>query len=160
MISSLPWRWCITLPFFPFPGLFSFPMTSTVLQCPMLGQSSCWLDNFWRSCACIRASIFSTQAVWLLLSVACAVCSLRRRLLFPYLLCILSPHQLICGQRLWLPPSLSMHKERLFICLFVSTITISNFSKLRVGVSLIPGAPLLRWHKWRSRLGICLAPSW
>lgn len=63
--------------------IFSLPWLLFIS--PILGQSSCWLDNFPTNCACIRASIFSTHAVWLL-SVACAVCLLRRRLLFPLLL--------------------------------------------------------------------------
>ena len=68
----------------PSPSLASFHLTrlARFLQCPVLGQSSCWLDNFPTSCVCIRASTFSRHTVWLL-SVACAVCLLRRRLLFP-----------------------------------------------------------------------------
>ena len=50
-----------------------------------------------------------------------------------YLVCVLPPHQLIRVKTCSFPPSLSRYvKGWLFICLFMSTITISSCSKLRV----------------------------
>lgn len=104
----------------PSPSLASFHLTrlARFLQCPVLGQSSCWLDNFPTRCVCIRASTFSRHAVWLL-SVACAVCLLRLRLLFAspqsFAFC---PHINSFGVNAYYsPPSLSRYiKGRLFIC--------------------------------------------
>ena len=69
--------------FSTFLGFFHSPRLVRFLQCLVLGRLFCSFDGFPANCVCIRASIFSTHAVWFT-SVACAVCLLHLRLLrFP-----------------------------------------------------------------------------
>ena len=130
MTPSLPWTWRIILPFFHFAWFFSSPTTSTIS--PMSGTRLVFLLTQWLSnklCMYLCFHLFHTcclasfSRLW---SVSVFFCLL-------YLVCVLPPHQLIRVKTCSFPPSLSRYvKGWLFICLFMSTITISSCSKLRV----------------------------
>ena len=98
MIPSLPHMWCITVSFFHFPRFYSSPMISKISSMSVAGV----VLLLTQQAVCIHASIFSTHAV--LLSVAGAVCFLRRCLLLFALPHVCSvPRSTRLGSRL-IPP--------------------------------------------------------